>query len=102
MVGYDSDTFDSSGDESSQARLHHQYGVEVPIAGKRAAHCRAGTVNGPLSLHYYSAKAALIRATGCLQVEVDILGYNDIHLYALHPGGCKSERHGISRRKTPV
>ena len=51
---------------------------------------RAGTVTGPLAVHYYSGKAALIRATGCIQVELDLLGFNDVHLYALHPGGCKT------------
>jgi hypothetical protein len=51
---------------------------------------RAGTITGPLAVHYYSGKAALIRATGCIQAELDILGLNDIHLYALHPGGCKT------------
>src|SRR5271154_7492792 len=52
--------------------------------------CRAGTVTGPMSVHYYSGKAALIRATGCIQAELDLQGYDDIHLYALHPGGCKT------------
>jgi NAD(P)-dependent dehydrogenase (short-subunit alcohol dehydrogenase family) len=52
--------------------------------------CRAGTVTGPMSVHYYSGKAALIRATGCIQAELDLQGYQDIHLYALHPGGCRT------------
>lgn len=52
---------------------------------------RAGTVTGPLSVHYYSGKAALIRAVGCVQAELDYQGLGDnIHLYALHPGGCKT------------
>src|SRR5579859_2425665 len=50
----------------------------------------AGTVTGPLSVHYYAGKAAVIRATGCIQAELDLQGYNDIHLYALHPGACKT------------
>ena len=32
----------------------------------------------------------MIRATGCIQAELDLLGFNDIHLYALHPGACKT------------
>jgi NAD(P)-dependent dehydrogenase (short-subunit alcohol dehydrogenase family) len=51
---------------------------------------RAGTVTGPMSVNYYSAKTALIRATGCIQAELDLQGYQDIHLYALHPGACRT------------
>ena len=51
---------------------------------------RAGTITGPLAVHYYAGKAALIRATGCIQAELDQKGYDDIHLYALHPGACKT------------
>lgn len=51
---------------------------------------RAGTVTGPMAVHYFSSKAALIRATGCIQAELNIQGYDDIHLYALHPGACRT------------
>ena len=36
---------------------------------------RAGTVTGPLSVHYYAGKAAVIRATDCIQAELDLQGY---------------------------
>jgi NAD(P)-dependent dehydrogenase (short-subunit alcohol dehydrogenase family) len=52
---------------------------------------RAGTVDIPYSASYCSSKAALINLTGCTQKEIDIDGLADIHLYALHPGGVKSE-----------
>jgi hypothetical protein len=63
---------------------------------------RAGTVTGPLSVHYYSGKAALIRAVGCVQAELDLQGFQDIHLYALHPGGCKTglQSHHLLRRRS--
>jgi len=44
-----------------------------------------------MSVHYYSGKAALIRATGCIQAELNLQGYEDIHLYALHPGACRTD-----------
>ncbi|KAK1771921.1 NAD(P)-binding protein [Phialemonium atrogriseum] len=52
---------------------------------------RAGTVDIPYSTSYCASKAALINLTGCVQKEVDIDGFDDIHLYSLHPGGVKSE-----------
>ncbi|KAK8092080.1 hypothetical protein PG997_002441 [Apiospora hydei] len=53
---------------------------------------RAGVLsNIPFSTSYHASKAALINLTGCVQAEVDIDGLEDIHLYALHPGGVKSE-----------
>jgi hypothetical protein len=45
---------------------------------------------GPMSVPYYSGKAALIQAVGCIQAELDVQGYEDIYLYALHPEGCKT------------
>lgn len=53
---------------------------------------RAGTVTVPFASAYSASKAALIRATGCIQaeLEVDNLG-NDIHLYALHPGAVPTK-----------
>ncbi|RKL12928.1 hypothetical protein BFJ70_g16061 [Fusarium oxysporum] len=47
---------------------------------------RAGTVDVPFNSSYSTSKAALIRLTGCVQMEVDMLGLHDIHLYAMHPG----------------
>jgi NAD(P)-dependent dehydrogenase (short-subunit alcohol dehydrogenase family) len=51
---------------------------------------RAGTVVIPYSTSYCSSKAALINLTGCLQKEFDAEGFNDVHLYSVHPGGIKS------------
>jgi short-subunit dehydrogenase len=78
-------------------------GCIINIASRSTQSCifqlmgRAGTVSGPLSVHYYSGKAALIRATGCIQSELDLQGYDNIHLYALHPGGCRTDLQSISR-----
>ncbi|KAL1863067.1 hypothetical protein VTK73DRAFT_6492 [Phialemonium thermophilum] len=52
---------------------------------------RAGTVDIPYSTSYCASKAALINLTGCTQKELDVEGFDDVHLYALHPGGIKSE-----------
>jgi NAD(P)-dependent dehydrogenase (short-subunit alcohol dehydrogenase family) len=52
---------------------------------------RAGTVDIPFSTSYCASKAALINLTACTQKECDVEGYEDIHLYALHPGGVRSE-----------
>lgn len=51
---------------------------------------RAGTVDIPYSTSYCASKAALINLTGCTQKELDIEGFDDVHLYSLHPGGVKS------------
>ncbi|KAL2194095.1 hypothetical protein P885DRAFT_43700 [Corynascus similis CBS 632.67] len=51
---------------------------------------RAGTVAIPYSTSYCASKAALINLTACTQKEMDIEGLDDVHLYALHPGGIKS------------
>ncbi|KAK3904701.1 hypothetical protein C8A05DRAFT_42264 [Staphylotrichum tortipilum] len=51
---------------------------------------RAGTVAIPYSTSYCASKAALINLTACTQKEMDVEGLDDVHLYALHPGGIKS------------
>ncbi|KAG4431541.1 hypothetical protein IFR05_012976 [Cadophora sp. M221] len=51
---------------------------------------RHGTVSTPLMCDYNTSKAALIRLTQCIQAEVDMYQASDIHLYALHPGGIRS------------
>ena len=45
-------------------------------------------------MSYNAAKAALIRATACLQSELDVDGLNGIHMYALHPGANKTGLQG--------
>ncbi|KAH8899105.1 NAD(P)-binding protein [Thozetella sp. PMI_491] len=52
---------------------------------------RAGTYAIPWNGSYCSSKAALINLTECLQKELDIEGFDDVHLYSLHPGGVKSK-----------
>lgn len=89
IVDDDHDASYSSRDEGTQARVHNQHCVAVDFLVKDVDDS-AGTVTGPLSVHYYSGKAAVIRATGCVQAELDIQGFNDIHLYALHPGACRT------------
>lgn len=52
---------------------------------------RGGTVDIPFSISYSVAKTALIRFTSCVQKELDAGGYGeDVHLYAIHPGGVPS------------
>lgn len=51
---------------------------------------RSGSIDSPFNTGYSVSKAALIRLTGCLQKELDALGYNDIHIYAIHPGAVRS------------
>ncbi|KAK0648881.1 hypothetical protein B0T16DRAFT_371578 [Cercophora newfieldiana] len=51
---------------------------------------RAGTVSMPYSTSYCASKAALINLTSCVQKELDVEDFRDIHLYSLHPGGIKS------------
>ena len=53
---------------------------------------RAGVLSTvPFSTSYHASKAALINLTGCVQSEADIDGLDNVHLYALHPGGVRSE-----------
>lgn len=69
----------------------------MPVFREQASGCiiniasRAGTVDIPFSTSYCSSKAALINLTACTQKECDVEGYQDIHLYSLHPGGVVSE-----------
>jgi short-subunit dehydrogenase len=51
---------------------------------------RAGTVVFPFNTTYSVSKAAMIRMTNCLQMEMNVLGYENIHMYALHPGAVAS------------
>ncbi|KAK0611051.1 hypothetical protein B0T14DRAFT_529543 [Immersiella caudata] len=51
---------------------------------------RAGTVTMPYSTSYCASKAALINLTACVQKELDVESFRDVHLYSLHPGGIKS------------
>lgn len=63
---------------------------------------RAGVLpNVPFSTSYHASKAALINLTGCVQSEADVDGLDDIHLYALHPGGVRSEMTLNSERYFP-
>jgi NAD(P)-dependent dehydrogenase (short-subunit alcohol dehydrogenase family) len=56
---------------------------------------RSGTVDVPMTLGYVTSKAALIRATHTLQLEMELDGLDPaIHLYALHPGGVRSSMGG--------
>ena len=53
---------------------------------------RAATVDTPMGLGYNDAKAAVTRATSCLQLELDNDGLGEkIHCYALHPGGVPTD-----------
>jgi short-subunit dehydrogenase len=52
---------------------------------------RAGTVSMPFACAYSTGKAGLIKATACVQAELEIDGFGDaIHVYALHPGAVKT------------
>src|SRR5271170_805670 len=55
---------------------------------------RSGTTTHPFCISYNAAKAALIRATACLQSELDVDGLDGIHVYALHPGANKTGLQG--------
>jgi len=56
---------------------------------------RSGTVDVPMTLGYVSSKAALMRATHTLQKEMELDGLDPaIHMYALHPGGVRSNMGG--------
>jgi len=49
---------------------------------------RAATVDVPFCVSYNAGKAALTRAVGSIQAELEMDGLGDnIQLYALHPGG---------------
>lgn len=51
---------------------------------------RSATVNAPFCVNYGAAKAALVRAAGCLQLELDNDGLSGIQIYSLHPGATKT------------
>lgn len=66
----------------------------MPTMRERKSGCiiniasRAATVDIPLDLGYNDAKAAVVRATSTLQLELEDDGLGEqIHTYALHPGG---------------
>jgi len=40
-----------------------------------------------MQVQYNTGKAALIRAVGCIQEELNLDNEKNIHIYALHPGG---------------
>lgn len=61
-----------------------QCGTVINIAS------RSATVNIPFGVNYAAAKAGLVRATGCLQLEADMDGFHDISFYALHPGATRT------------
>lgn len=52
-----------------------------------------------MAVQYNTGKAALIRAVGCLQEELNLDNENNIHIYALHPGGVLS---GLQSILAPV
>jgi short-subunit dehydrogenase len=51
---------------------------------------RAGVVSGAMSSAYSASKAALIRATGNIQMELIQEGKDGIGLFSLHPGGVQT------------
>ena len=53
-----------------------------------------GTVNSPMAVQYNTGKAALIRAVGCIQEELNLDGETNIAVYGLHPGGVLSGLQG--------
>ncbi|KAF2848892.1 short chain dehydrogenase/reductase-like protein SDR [Plenodomus tracheiphilus IPT5] len=61
---------------------------------------RSGTVDVPMTLGYVTSKAALIRATHTLQLEMELDGLDPaIHMYALHPGGVLTGMGGTGAAK---
>ena len=70
--------------------MERQSGCIVNIAS------RAGTVTSPFAAAYGAAKAGIIRPTAVMQLELEIGGFDDnIHIYALHPGGPRTTIFGI-------
>ncbi|KAM5360114.1 hypothetical protein ACJZ2D_013973 [Fusarium nematophilum] len=51
---------------------------------------RSATVDLPFSANYAAAKAALVRASGCIQFELDMDGFDKVEIYSLHPGATKT------------
>jgi len=53
---------------------------------------RAGSIDLPGTLAYSVSKSAVIRAVGCIQLELDQEGLgDDIQVHALHPGGVLTD-----------
>jgi NAD(P)-dependent dehydrogenase (short-subunit alcohol dehydrogenase family) len=53
---------------------------------------RAGSRDFPSGFAYAVTKSAVIRATGCAQLQLDAEGLGeDIQIYCLHPGGVLTD-----------
>jgi len=52
---------------------------------------KAGILNRAGLSAYCTSKTALLRAVGCLQLELDAEGKSGVHMYAIHPGGVKTQ-----------
>ena len=70
----------------------------LPLMKERRKGCiidiasRAGSLDYPGGLAYAVSKTAVIRAVGCIQLELEAEGLgDDIQLYALHPGGVLTD-----------
>lgn len=70
----------------------------LPLMKKHGKGCvlniasRSGSLDLPGTLSYSVSKTAVIRAVGCIQLELDMDGLgDDIHIYALHPGGVLTD-----------
>jgi NAD(P)-dependent dehydrogenase (short-subunit alcohol dehydrogenase family) len=70
----------------------------LPLMKQRRKGCilnvasRSGSLDLPGTLSYSVSKCAVIRAVGCIQMELNMEGLgDDIHLYALHPGGVLTD-----------
>ena len=64
----------------------HGKGIILNIAS------RSGSLDLPGTLSYSVSKTAVIRAVGCIQLELDMDGLgDDIQIYALHPGGVLTD-----------
>jgi NAD(P)-dependent dehydrogenase (short-subunit alcohol dehydrogenase family) len=62
------------------------HGVIINIAS------RSGSIDYSGSLAYAVSKCAVIRAVGCIQLELDAEGLGEnIQVYALHPGGVLTD-----------
>jgi NAD(P)-dependent dehydrogenase (short-subunit alcohol dehydrogenase family) len=70
----------------------------LPLMKERRKGCiiniasRSGSLDLPGTLAYSVSKSAVIRAVGCIQLELNTEGLgDDIHVYALHPGGVLTD-----------
>ena len=70
-------------------------GVIINIAS------RAG-VTGGFSSAYSASKAALIRATGNIQQDPNLVGKDGISLFSLHPGDVKTSMNDGTLLDTPT